>query len=156
MESIRHPFIVRLYSAFQTTERLYFIMEFMNGGELFYHLHAGVNKGVFTETRTMFYAAQIVLALECLHSNGVIYRDLKPENIILCSNGYIKLTDFGLAKIKQREDDLTKSFCGTAEYLAPEIVSKTKKGYSKEVDFWSLGMIIYEMLCGESPIWEQN
>lgn len=95
MEKINHPFIVKLHYAFQTPTKLYFVMDFLNGGELFYHLK---KEGRFTEARTVFYAAEILCALDCLHKNGVIYRDLKPENVLLDSEGHLKLTDFGLSK----------------------------------------------------------
>ena len=133
LEKIRHPFIVRLHYAFQTPEKLYFVIDFLNGGELFYHLR---REQRFSEDRTRFYAAEILLALECLHKNGVIYRDLKPENVLLDSEGHVKLTDFGLSKIREKNDELTYTFCGTPEYLAPEIIKN--EGYSKEVDFWAL------------------
>jgi serine/threonine protein kinase len=95
LEKINHPFIVKLHFAFQTPSKLYFVMDFLNGGELFYHLK---REGRFTESRTVFYSAEILLALDCLHKNGIIYRDLKPENVLLDSDGHIKLTDFGLSK----------------------------------------------------------
>jgi serine/threonine protein kinase len=104
---------------------------------LFYHLR---REQRFSEDRARFYAAEILLALECLHSNGVIYRDLKPENVILDSDGHVKLTDFGLSKIKFREKEISYSFCGTPEYLAPEVI--LGKGYGKEIDFWSLVSLI--------------
>ena len=96
LERINHPFIVKLHYAFQTPERLYFVIDFLNGGELFFHLRKETK---FNEHRARFYAAEIILALECLHGNGIIYRDLKPENVILDSDGHIKLTDFGLSKL---------------------------------------------------------
>ena len=133
LEKIRNPFIVRLHYAFQTPEKLYFVMDFLNGGELFYHLR---REQRFSEDRTRFYAAEILVALECLHENGIIYRDLKPENVLLDSEGHIKLTDFGLSKIKQTENEIAYTFCGTPEYLAPEIVRG--EGYWKEIDFWAL------------------
>ena len=133
LEKIDHPFIVKLHFAFQTPSKLYFVMDFLNGGELFYHLK---KEGRFSENRTVFYAAEILLALECLHKNGIIYRDLKPENVLLDSDGHIKLTDFGLSKQGVVGNRNTYTFCGTPEYLAPEIVKG--KGHSKAVDWWSL------------------
>lgn len=124
---------MRLHYAFQTPEKLYFVIDFLNGGELFYHLR---REQRFSEDRARFYAAEILLALECLHKNGIIYRDLKPENVLLDSEGHVKLTDFGLSKIREKENELTYTFCGTPEYLAPEIIKN--EGYSKEVDFWAL------------------
>lgn len=108
-----------MHFAFQTPERLYFVIDFLNGGELFFHLR---KERSFSEDRTRFYASEILLALECLHSNGIIYRDLKPENVILDCDGHIKLTDFGLSKLAVDQNTLTYTFCGTPEYLAPEVV----------------------------------
>lgn len=123
-------------------------MEFVNGGELFYHLKQ--TKNGFDEDRARFYAAECVLALEYLHEQGVVYRDLKPENILLDSDGHIKLTDFGLSKGGLREtNNRTESFCGTPEYLAPEIIKDKSYGYS--VDWYSFGIVLYEMLTGINP-----
>ena len=133
LEKIKHPYIVNLHYAFQTPENLYFVIDFLNGGELYYHLR---RERRFSQARTAFYAAEILLALDCLHNNGVIYRDLKPENVILDSEGHIKLTDFGLSKIRSNEKEMSHTFCGTPEYMAPEIVKGL--GYGRSVDFWSL------------------
>jgi serine/threonine protein kinase len=133
LEKLNHPFIVKLHYAFQTPEKLYFVIDFLNGGELFWHLRKETR---FSEDRTRFYAAEIVLALECLHKNGVIYRDLKPENVLLDKDGHIKLTDFGLSKTGISGDLMSYTFCGTPEYLAPEIVKGS--GHNKAVDWWSL------------------
>lgn len=123
-------------------------MEFVNGGELFFHLKQV--KGGFEEQRARFYAAEMVLALEYLHTSGVVYRDLKPENVLIDAEGHIRLTDFGLSKsgLKDR-DGRTESFCGTPEYLAPEIIKDKEYGYS--VDWYSFGLVVYEMLTGINP-----
>lgn len=135
--------------AFQDESRLYLIMEFVNGGELFFHLKQQ-GKGGFPEDRARFYAAEIVLALEYLHKSGVVYRDLKPENILVDTEGHIRLTDFGLSKAGlDTSNGRTESFCGTPEYLAPEIIRDKNYGYS--VDWYSFGLVLYEMLTGINP-----
>jgi serine/threonine protein kinase len=155
LEKINHPFIVKLFYAFQNNEKLYLVTEFMQGGELFFHLK---KEHVFTEEKAKLYACEIVLAIEHLHLNKIIYRDLKPENVLLDESGHIKLTDFGLSKIFNNNNNYVTSsfneekaftFCGTPEYLAPEIL--LGKGYNKSVDWWSFGILLYEMLCGRSP-----
>jgi len=151
ISNLSHPFIVSLRFAFQTDAKLYLVLDFFNGGELFWHLK---NENQFTETRTRFYAAEIVLALECLHENGIIYRDMKPENLLLDADGHIRLTDFGLSKDSLVGDAITHTFCGTPEYLAPEVIKQ--EGYGKAVDWWALGVLIYEMLQGLPPFYDQN
>lgn len=146
MKQINHPFVVRLHFAFQSPECLYFVTDFLNGGELFFHL---CNEIRFPENRARFYAAEMVLALEHLHSQGIIYRDLKPENVLLDSEGHLKLTDFGLSKMRMNSEELTNTFCGTPEYLAPEVIKAV--GHSFSVDWWSLGMLTYEMISGINP-----
>ncbi|KAI9915654.1 hypothetical protein PsorP6_007042 [Peronosclerospora sorghi] len=147
----RHPFIVGLHYAFQTAERLYFVLDYCPGGELFYHL-SRMKK--LPESMACFYAAEITLALEHLHGLGVVYRDLKPENILLTADGHIKLADFGLAKEGIRHGaNGTNSLCGTPEYLPPEILNR--RGHGTAVDWWNLGMVLYEMLTGLPP-WYTN
>jgi len=127
-------------------------MDYTNGGELFYHLQ---KEHKFTPERVKFYCAEIVLGLEYLHNSGVIYRDLKPENILLTDDGHICMTDFGISKEGLLADnDRTATFCGTPEYLAPEVLEG--KGYTKAVDWWSFGTLMYEMLTGLPPFYSQD
>ena len=144
------PFLIDFYYSFQTEKTLCFVLEYCPGGELFNLLQ---KRNRFTEDQTRFYAAQIVIALEFLHQKGIIYRDLKPENVLIDAQGYIKITDFGLSRMNVKLNE-AKSICGTPEYLAPEIISKT--GYGKSVDWWTLGSIIYEMLTGIPPFYTNN
>ena len=146
------PFIVGLKFSFQTPTDLYLVTDYMSGGELFWHLQ---KEGRFTEDRAKFYIAELVLALEHLHDNDIVYRDLKPENILLDANGHIALCDFGLSKANLNNDGTTNTFCGTTEYLAPEVLLD-ESGYTKMVDFWSLGVLIFEMCCGWSPFYADN
>jgi len=149
---LQHPFLVGLNYSFQTDDKLYFILDYVNGGELFYHLQ---REKRFTEDRVRYYAAEIVLALEYLHSSGVVYRDLKPENLLLTDEGHICMTDFGLCKEGLfSPNDRTETFCGTPEYLAPEVL--VGQGYGKAVDWWSFGSLIYEMLTGLPPFYSQD
>eukprot|EP00581_Thalassiosira_minuscula_P003246 CAMPEP_0183738070 /NCGR_PEP_ID=MMETSP0737-20130205/53690_1 /TAXON_ID=385413 /ORGANISM="Thalassiosira miniscula, Strain CCMP1093" /LENGTH=693 /DNA_ID=CAMNT_0025972517 /DNA_START=53 /DNA_END=2131 /DNA_ORIENTATION=+ len=145
-----HPFIVTMHASFQTREKLFIIMDFCAGGELFLKLG---REGIFRERTAAFYLAEITLALEHLHSINVLHRDLKPENILLGSDGHCRLTDFGLAKdftgSGDNEDGRARTLCGTMEYMAPEMVAR--KWYGKGADFWSLGCIAYEMLSGLPP-----
>ncbi|CAG9323466.1 unnamed protein product [Blepharisma stoltei] len=150
LENIKHPYIVKLYYAFQNSQKLYLLVDFCPGGELFFHLSRAKR---FDENRARFYAACIVLALDHLHKQNIVYRDLKPENVLLDADGFIKLTDFGLSK-DMSNNCLTKTFCGTPEYLAPETL--TKQGHSFEVDWWSLGCMIYEMLIGLPPFYTKR
>ncbi|KAK4475584.1 hypothetical protein MN116_000861 [Schistosoma mekongi] len=151
VKSLNHPFLCKLHFSFQSTTKLYFVLDYINGGELFYHIQ---RERVFTETRTRFYAAQIASALGYLHSENIIYRDLKPENILLDSKGYAILTDFGLCKQNLDNQSTTLTFCGTPEYLAPEILRK--QPYDFAVDWWCLGCVIYEMLHGLPPFYSEN
>uniref|UniRef100_A0A673Y3Y7 Si:ch211-195b13.1 n=1 Tax=Salmo trutta TaxID=8032 RepID=A0A673Y3Y7_SALTR len=151
MKNIKHPFLVGLHFSFQTTDKLYFVLDYVNGGELFYHLQ---RERVFLEPRARFYAAEIASALGYLHSLHIVYRDLKPENILLASTGHIVLTDFGLCKEGLAPTGTTTTFCGTPEYLAPEVLQK--QAYDRTVDWWCLGSVLYEMLYGLPPFYSRN
>ena len=148
MVKINSPFIVNIKSAFQDETNLYLVSEFMQGGDMFFHMHDG-QIVTFDVKKTKFYIVELVLALESLHKNNMVYRDLKPENILLDNKGHIKLTDFGLSKILEDEKDKAFTICGTPQYLAPEVL--LKQGYDKSIDWWSLGCIMYEMLIGKLP-----
>ena len=150
LENIKHPFVVSLRYAFQTTQKLYMVFDFFNGGELFHYLSTG---GRFSPERAMFYGAEITMALGHLHSLNIVYRDLKPENLLLDAEGHIKVTDFGLSK-QGVVDDNVKSFCGTPEYLAPEILKR--ETYGKVVDWWSFGTLLYEFITGLPPYYDRN
>ena len=142
---LKHPFIVQLLGYnFEDPKHIYFILEYIQGGELFSLLR---NKVTFPVSQTKFYIAHIITIFEYLHSKNIVYRDLKPENILINKNGYLKLTDFGFAK--QLENEKTYTLCGTPEYLAPEII--LNKGHGKAVDWWTLGILLYEMLVGIDP-----
>jgi serine/threonine protein kinase len=143
LSRLTHPFIIRLYAAMQDERHLYMLMEYAPGGELFHYLRRA---GRFSVDAARFYIAELVLALEYLHSFDVAYRDLKPENLLLDSEGHIKLADFGFAK---RVPNLTYTLCGTPEYLAPEII--LGRGYGRSVDWWALGILLFEMLTGNPP-----
>merc|ERR1719410_180383 len=151
LSGIDNPFIVSLRYAFQSEAKLYMILDFFNGGELFFHLK---KDGRFPEKRARFYSGEICLALECLHLRQIIYRDLKPENILLDSDGHIKITDFGLSKDCLKNEELTHTFCGTPEYLAPEVLQQ--QGHGKAVDWWSFGTLLFEMMTGLPPFYNQN
>ena len=148
---MNHPFIIGLDYVFQKSYRIYFIMDFIQGGELFKHL---TDCKRFSEYKAKFYAAQIALALGYLHDSKILYRDLKPENILLNKDGYIMLADFGLAKIKDESGEEPNSFCGTPEYLSPEMI--VGSGHDHTLDWWALGILIYEMIIGIPPFYNQN
>jgi protein-serine/threonine kinase len=146
------PFIVGLKFSFQTPSDLYLVTDYMSGGELFWHLQ---KEGRFDEKRAKFYIAELILAIQHLHEADIVYRDLKPENILLDANGHIALCDFGLSKANLTKNDTTNTFCGTTEYLAPEVLLD-ESGYTKMVDFWSLGVLVFEMCCGWSPFYAED
>ncbi|KAJ1721380.1 hypothetical protein LPJ53_004104 [Coemansia erecta] len=147
LSEVQHPFIVKLFYAFQSNSKLYLIMEYVAGGELFTHM---ANERIFSEDQAVFYAAQLVLALAHLHTLGIVFRDIKPENCLLDRHGHLVLTDFGLSKTALGEDGRTNTFCGTPSYMAPEILDASTS-YEFSVDWWSLGILIYEMLTGSVP-----
>ncbi|PVU91639.1 hypothetical protein BB561_004293 [Smittium simulii] len=145
---VSHSYIVKLEEAFQDTRNLYMVLEYIPGGELFSHLR---RVGRFSEEIARFYAAEIVFVIAFLHSKNVVYRDLKPENLLLDQFGHIKITDFGFAKFVEER---TWTLCGTPEYLAPEIIQG--KGHGKAVDWWAIGILIYEMIVGYPPFFDTN
>merc|ERR1719247_3860406 len=146
--TISHPFIVNLLSVFQDEKRLCMLLEYVNGGELFSYLR---KEGRLPDEHAKFYAGEIVLAFQYLHGLHIVYRDLKPENLLMDTDGHMKVTDFGFAKVVE---DRTWTLCGTPEYLAPEIIQS--KGHGKPVDWWALGVLIFEMLAGYPPFYDEN
>jgi protein kinase A len=146
--SLNHPFIVKMEGMTQDKRFLYIVMEYVAGGELFTYLR-GVES--FLPKQAAFYAAQVVMMFEYLHSLNVVYRDLKPENLLIGPDGYLRLTDFGFAKILSGR---TYTLCGTPEYLAPEILNN--KGHGKGVDWWTVGVLLYEMLAGIDPFNDED
>lgn len=144
----QHPFLVALHYSFQTADKLYLVMDYINGGELFFHLQ---REKRFSEVRVRFYGAEIASALGFLHSQNIIYRDLKPENVLLDAEGHVALTDFGLCKGGKLQ---ASTFCGTAEYLAPEVLQQ--KPYDQMVDWWCLGAVMYELMLGLPPFYSKN
>lgn len=142
---ISHPFLVKLHSSFQSSDRLFFVMEYVSGGDLMLH----IQRQVFSEARAKLYGAEVLLALEYLHSQDVVYRDLKLDNILLGLDGHIKIADYGLCKEKMPYGKLTNTFCGTPEFMAPEIL--LERDYGRAVDWWAFGVLLYEMLLAQSP-----
>ncbi|XP_078493562.1 serine/threonine-protein kinase N2-like isoform X2 [Ciona intestinalis] len=142
---VNHPFLVNLFACFQTPEHVCFVTEYASGGDLMLHIHTDV----FNEPRTVFYTSCVVLGLQYLHDNKIVYRDLKLDNLLLDKDGYLKIADFGLCKEGMGFGDRTGTFCGTPEFLAPEVLTDTS--YTRAVDWWGLGVLIFEMLVGESP-----
>ena len=148
MVAINCPFVMNIKYAFQDETKLYLVTDFMQGGDMFFHLHE--NKK-FKRERAKFYIVEILLGIEYLHKNNMVYRDLKPENILMDKDGHIKITDFGLSKILDDINETTFTLCGTPQYIAPEVI--IKRGYDKGVDWWSLGCVLFEMLTGYLPFY---
>lgn len=149
MRKINHPYIAKLYTALQDKCYIYFVLELLQGGELFTHLR---NRGKLSEQSARFYAATVVYAFSTLHAKKIAYRDLKPENLVMDSKGYVKLVDFGLAK--QLLSGKTWTLCGTPDYLAPEII--LNEGHDLAVDYWALGVLIFEMVVGAPPFYAED
>jgi len=148
-----HPFIAQLRYAFQSRSSLYLVTDFFGGGELLMHLR---RLRRFTEPKAKFFAAEIALGLEYLHQRGIVHRDLKPENVLLDEEGHVRLTDFGLSKVGLIGHVVTTTICGTPEYLPPEVFLRHGEGYACELDWWSFGIILFEMLEGRPPFQDQN
>jgi len=151
LEEISHPFLVNLKSSFQDSKYIYMLFEYISGGELFSRLR---KDGRFSNDVALFYACEILLAIQYLHKKDIVYRDLKPENLLIDKNGHIKITDFGFAK--RIENDRTYTLCGTPEYLAPEIIKGSRVGYGKSVDWWAIGILVFEMLSGYPPFYDNE
>lgn len=149
LKQIKHPFIITLHFTFQTPSYIYLGLEYCQGKDLAKHLSEEMT---FPEDDVRIYAAEMVLALEYIHQLGVIYRDLKPENVMLNRDGHIMLVDFGLSK--KTENNFAKTFCGSPAYLSPEMLEK--QGVGRETDFFSLGVVVYELLFGEPPFYSDN
>ena len=154
LEHIDSPFLVHMSYAWQTPEKLYVVMDYLTGGEIFFWIQ---KQRKFSESRARLYLAECCLAIKAMHDKDVIHRDLKPENILLDSEGHVKVVDYGLAKgniTGAGAEGGTKTFCGTPEYVAPELVEN--RGHGKAVDWWALGVILYEFLYGLPTFYDKN
>uniref|UniRef100_A0A3B4HC06 Serine/threonine-protein kinase N2-like n=1 Tax=Pundamilia nyererei TaxID=303518 RepID=A0A3B4HC06_9CICH len=145
INSSRHPFLVNLYGCFQTADHVCFVMAYSPGGDLMTHIH----NSIFNESQARFFSSCVLLGLEFLHKNKIVYRDLKLDNLLMDADGFVRIADFGLCKEEMGHGDRTSTFCGTPEFLAPEVL--TDSNYTRSVDWWGLGVLVYEMLVGESP-----
>merc|ERR1719380_48735 len=148
LQTLKHPFIVNMWGSFHDQRYIYMVLEYIVGGEFFTHLRKA---GRFDNEQSCFYGAQIASIFEYCHSKNIVYRDLKPENILINADGYVKLTDFGFAKVIEHR---TYTLCGTPEYIAPEVL--LNKGHGKPVDWWTLGILIYEMIVGQPPFCDEE
>jgi len=148
LQMLNHPFIVNMWGSFHDARYIYMVLEYIVGGEFFTHLRKA---GRFDNSQSCFYGAQIAAIFEYCHSKNIVYRDLKPENILINADGYVKLTDFGFAKVIEHR---TYTLCGTPEYIAPEVL--LNKGHGKPVDWWTLGILIYEMIVGYPPFVDED
>ncbi|BFU24294.1 PH domain containing protein kinase, putative [Entamoeba histolytica HM-1:IMSS-B] len=151
LQKVKHPFLVNLYYSFQSATHLHYVIDYCPGGELYYRL---IQEKSFCESRTQFYISQVILALECLHQMNIIYRDVKLENVLICEDGYLRLTDFGLSKENVSGNETTATFCGTPEYLSPEVV--LAEPYTNVIDWWGVGIMTYEMMHGQAPFISDN
>jgi serine/threonine protein kinase len=150
--AVAHPFLVSAHFTFQSDTKVFLVLDYVPGGELFLRLR---QEKSFSESRARLYAAEILLGLGHLHSRGMIYRDLKPENVLVDAEGHIRLTDFGLVKMHMDSSHSTATtFCGVPEYIAPEML--TQKPYTRAVDWWSFGILLYEMIEGVPPFYDEN
>ena len=149
--SLNHPFLIKLFASFETATQLVFILEFCSGGELFFLLR---QIGKMTEDQARFYFVEICLGMQHLHKKKIIYRDIKPENILLDSDGHIRIADFGLSKQGMENKDISYSFCGSPEYMAPEMILRA--GHNFQLDLYCLGTLLYEMVTGLPPFYSND